>query len=371
MKIFYSAVLTMAVAVLWVTRLPAATPESDDRTGEYCLPGIKEHSVEVSPFLGYHFFENKQNLSNCPVYGGRIGFNFTKHFGIEGAVEFINSSVDDKSRTGIKEGQYRSPMDQVDLTFYNLNAVFHFMPDSKLTPFIVAGLGGVRYSPKISNQDMSTFDLGIGMKYWMAEHIALRLDLRDNLVTEVFPFEQSYHNIHASAGIVFAFGGKSKCEPASAWEYAPEDLEKVILLMSEVPEPQIEEKVKVVASEPKIVVLAFEDVHFDLDQSTLTEEAKTILERSVKILKNNPKSKVRIAGYTSASGTDEYNQGLSEKRAKAVEKYLIDEGIIMQDRLSTIGYGETQPAEHEVAPKNLYSKEAKANMRVLFEVIVK
>jgi OOP family OmpA-OmpF porin len=321
--------------------------------------------------VGYNFFEKKQNLKDRPIYGGRFGFNFTKHFGIEGTMEFINSSVDDKSRTGTKEGQFRSPMDRVDLAFYHIDAVYHFMPDSKLTPFIVAGLGGAHYSPKISNQDMSTFDLGVGTKYWVADHIAFRLDLRDNLVTEVFPFQKSYHNIHASAGIVFAFGGKPKSAPAPVVKSAAKAEEKVIVLVSEVPEPQVEEKVKVLAAESKIIVLAFEDVHFDLNKSTLTEEAQTILKRSVQILKNNPKSNVRIAGYTSASGTEEYNQNLSERRANAVEKYLINEGVILSDRLSTIGYGETRPAEYEAAPKSLYSKAAKANMRVLFEIIIK
>jgi outer membrane protein OmpA-like peptidoglycan-associated protein len=65
-----------------------------------------------------------------------------------------------------------------------------------------------------------------------------------------------------------------------------------------------------------------------------------------------------------------YNQALSERRAKAVQEYLINEGIIAPDRLSTIGYGETNPAMYEAAPKELYSKAAKANMRVLFEITV-
>ena len=62
---------------------------------------------------------------------------------------------------------------------------------------------------------------------------------------------------------------------------------------------------------------------------------------------------------------------MSERRANAVKEYLINEGIISPDRLSTIGYGETNPAMYEAAPKDLYSKAAKANMRVLFEIIVK
>jgi len=362
----------MAVVALGVTSMPLDASEMDDRNEPSGRSGIRAKSFEVSPFVGYNFFENRQNLKDCPVYGGRFGFNFTKHFGIEGTVEFINSSVYDKSRTGAKEGQYRSPMDKVDLTFYHFDAVYHFMPDSKLTPFIVAGLGGAHYSPKISNHDMSTFNLGIGTKYWVTDHIALRLDLRDNLVTEVFPFRKSYHNIHASAGIVFAFGGKSKSASSTAVvKYEPKPAEKAIVVVSDLPEPQVEERVRVLASEPKIVILAFEDVHFDLNKSTLTEEAKTVLKRSIQILKSNPKSKVRIAGYTSASGTEEYNQSLSERRANAVAEYLVNEGVIIADRLSTIGYGETEPAEYEAAPKELYSKAAKANMRVLFQIVVK
>jgi outer membrane protein OmpA-like peptidoglycan-associated protein len=112
------------------------------------------------------------------------------------------------------------------------------------------------------------------------------------------------------------------------------------------------------------------DVHFDFDKSTLKPEAQTILKRNIQLLKDNPKTKVRIAGYTSASGTDAYNQKLSERRANAVQEYLINEGVITRDRLTTIGYGETNPAMYEAAPKELYSAAAKANMRVLFEIIV-
>ncbi len=148
---------------------------------------------------------------------------------------------------------------------------------------------------------------------------------------------------------------------------APE--EKVVVLVSE---PKAEEKVVVLAAEPKpkVVVLAFEDIHFDFDKSTLKPEAQTILKRNIQLLKDNPKAQVRIAGYTSASGSDDYNQKLSERRADAVKGYLINEGLIAPDRLSMIGYGEKYPARYEAAPKELYSVAAKANMRVLFEIVV-
>jgi outer membrane protein OmpA-like peptidoglycan-associated protein len=117
-------------------------------------------------------------------------------------------------------------------------------------------------------------------------------------------------------------------------------------------------------------VVAFGDTHFDYGKSTLTSEAKTLLEKDVQVLKENPTMKVRMAGYTSAQGTEESNQALSEGRANAVRSYLIEKGIA-PGRITVIGYGRTKPAMYEVAPGDINTREAKANMRVLFEVIVK
>ena len=339
---------------------------------------IRAGSFEVGPFGGYNFFESGQNLENRPLYGGRIGYNFTRHFGMEVAGEFINTHVDDRARRDFTEGRFLSPMDSVDLTFYHMDAVYHFMPDGRFNPFILVGFGGAHYSPEISNRDMAAFNVGVGAKYWLTDNIALRLDIKDYMVTEIF--QETYQNIGVTLGITFAFGGKAKPAATPVAQYEPiaeptpepaakeKVEEKVVILASE---PRVEEKVMVAAAEPKIIILAFEDVHFDFDQSTLKPEAQTILKRNVQLLKENPKAQIRIAGYTSASGTKEYNQKLSERRANAVREYLVNEGVITRERLSTIGYGETDPAIYEAAPKELYSKAAKANMRVLFEVIVK
>ena len=336
------------------------------------LSEIRAGSFEVNPFVGYNFFQDSQNLKDAPVYGGRLGYNFTKYFGVEVAGAFIRTNVDDTGKWDNTEGQFGYPMDRVDFYSYHIDAVLHIIPDGIFNPFIVAGFGGAHYSPSISNGgDMSAFNVGIGAKVWLTENIALRFDVQDYMVTEIF--QETYHNIGVTAGIVFAFGGKAKPEPVAKYEPVAEPApapapEKVVILASE---PKVEEQVIVAAAEPKIIVLAFEDVHFDFDKSTLKPEAQTILKRNIQLLKDNPKAQVRIAGYTSAAGTEEYNQKLSERRAKAVQEYLVNEGIITPDRLSTIGYGETNPAVYEAAPREIYSKAAKANMRVLFEIIVK
>ncbi|MEO6666583.1 MAG: outer membrane beta-barrel domain-containing protein [Nitrospiria bacterium] len=132
------------------------------------------------------------------------------------------------------------------------------------------------------------------------------------------------------------------------------------------PDPTVETKVIYVDT-----LVMLEDTHFEFDKATLTKKGEQMLDQNIKILKDNPKLKVRIAGYTSAQGTPAYNQLLSERRADTVMTYLIHEGGIAPGRLDTIGYGETRPSVYEPIPSEVESKAAKANMKVLFEVIVK
>jgi len=168
--------------------------------------------------------------------------------------------------------------------------------------------------------------------------------------------------------IIMLVAAFANCSSTGAHKSAKNDTPKAVILASEA---KIDEKVVAAAAKPVIIVLAFEDVHFDFDKATLKPEAQAILKRNMQILKKNPNAKIRIAGYTSASGTEKHNQTLSEKRAGAVKKFLTGNGVVSPGRLSIIGYGEKNPAMHEVAPEKIYSKAAKANMRVLFEIVVK
>ncbi len=338
------------------------------------LAEIRPESFSVSPFVGGYWFEGNQYLEHRPVYGLRLGYDFTKNWGAEGVFDYIDT-------------KYKATDTNTNVYNYRVEGLYHFLPGGKLVPFLAAGAGGmtINYRDNTENKTRATFDYGAGLKYFLTDWLALRGDVR-----HVLALGSVYNNLEYTAGLTFYFGG-SKPAPAARYEPISEPAqfpivksepiveptpmpmakevveEKVVIMASE---PEVQEQVMVAAVEPKIIILAFEDVHFDFDKSTLKPEAQTILKRNVQLLKENPKAQIRIAGYTSASGTEEYNQKLSERRADAVRAYLVNEGVITRDRLSTIGYGETRPAIREAAPKELYSKAAKANMRVLFEIIV-
>jgi len=193
---------------------------------------------------------------------------------------------------------------------------------------------------------------GLGVQYQLSPAFTLRLEAEryrmDDLVGNNGDIDLY------SLGIVYRFG---QSEPVAAASAAPEPVQKTEAVA--VAEP--------VALQPE--VLALEDVHFNFDTSELNENTKVILRQHVQTLKANPQTRVRIAGYTSASGTAEYNQALSERRAQAIKAFLILEGV-EASRFKTVGFGQTNPAEYEANPAVLRSDAAKANMRGLFEIIV-
>jgi outer membrane protein OmpA-like peptidoglycan-associated protein len=91
-----------------------------------------------------------------------------------------------------------------------------------------------------------------------------------------------------------------------------------------------------------IVVEFNSAVLFGFDQADLSSGAKTTLNDLVTILNKYPDTNLEIQGHTDNSGTDEYNKGLSQRRASSVAAYLTSHNISSQ-RVRTIGYGETAP----------------------------
>lgn len=85
-----------------------------------------------------------------------------------------------------------------------------------------------------------------------------------------------------------------------------------------------------------------ENIFYDFDKATLRPESKTALDEMARILKENPNVAIEMGAHTDRKGSDQYNEKLSERRAKSVVDYLVSVGI-NPDRLSWKGYGETAP----------------------------
>jgi OOP family OmpA-OmpF porin len=107
------------------------------------------------------------------------------------------------------------------------------------------------------------------------------------------------------------------------------------------------------------------DIVFDLSKDELKPESKAILDEVGEVLSEWPKAKVEIGGHTDSSGSESFNQKLSEQRAASVRKYLLENfPNLVPANLRSAGYGESSPA----APNDT-EKGRKANRRVEFKIL--
>lgn len=83
-------------------------------------------------------------------------------------------------------------------------------------------------------------------------------------------------------------------------------------------------------------------VNFEFDQAELTVASQVTLDVVAETLNQCPNVRVTVEGHTDAVGTDQYNQGLSQRRAESVRGYLVGSGVA-GSRIETRGYGESQP----------------------------
>jgi outer membrane protein OmpA-like peptidoglycan-associated protein len=87
------------------------------------------------------------------------------------------------------------------------------------------------------------------------------------------------------------------------------------------------------------------EVHFDFDSAQLREESSPQIEAAAEVLNQHfPGTRFRVAGFTDAAGSGDYNQKLSERRAIAVWQKMVDEYGVDAERLERVGFGEEDPS---------------------------
>lgn len=96
---------------------------------------------------------------------------------------------------------------------------------------------------------------------------------------------------------------------------------------------------------PVPLTIDLKGVNFDFDKDTLRPDAEAILAEAVSILQKYPQLKVEVAGHTDSVGSEQYNQGLSERRAAAVYNYLTSNGIDSSRLVGPNGFGELRPID--------------------------
>lgn len=122
--------------------------------------------------------------------------------------------------------------------------------------------------------------------------------------------------------------------------------------------PEIQEEARTT------LAAAAQDVEFETGSDRLLPASRNVLNQVVEIMRSYPDYKLRMGGHTDSTGGADFNQQLSEKRAKSCYDYLVSQGI-SASRMSYAGYGETRPIAD-----NRYRDGREKNRRVEFDLYI-
>ena len=92
-------------------------------------------------------------------------------------------------------------------------------------------------------------------------------------------------------------------------------------------------------------------VNFDTNKSQVRKDDLAELRKAAAFVRKYPGSKISVEGYTDSQGSEAYNQTLSEKRAAAVRTYLLENGATSADRITSKGFGESNPVGDNATAK--------------------
>ena len=228
----------------------------------------------------------------------------------------------------------------------------YYLTEGNWRPYLLGGLGNTKHTNVIDQDSNMSLNLGVGVQGKLARHWSTRAQLlyRTDKDGDTIPSHSSFDDIYFSVGLNFDFGGTEPPPPPPPPPppAPPPKPENPDLDGDGVPN----ERDKCPNTRPGAVVdldgceveavIELQGVHFDFDKSTLRPEAKVILNQAASLLEQHERVVVEVAGHTDSVGSDQYNQGLSERRANAVRDYLVEQGI-RASRLTAVGHGESRP----------------------------
>ena len=212
-KIFSKGSLTTLLAAASLAALAQSTPPANN--DQVVIPQVDRRDIEKPKFPSNDFeiglFTGSyatQNFGSSWVYGARIGYHITEDFFVEGA--YGQTKVSDELFRQILPGGIFL-QDTEKLAYYNLSIGYNLFPGEifiggrRARPsqfYIVAGFG----STKFVDQKKPTFNAGFGYRVYLADWVALQLDLRDHIFSlDLLGRRENTQNIELTGGLTFYF----------------------------------------------------------------------------------------------------------------------------------------------------------------------
>ena len=168
--------------------------------------------------------------------GLKFGYYFNDYWGVESRLHFASIDIretdygrqiyDDWYAATFPEMPYRPLTTRSNhLTTFDVSVQYYPLGNAKWRPFFTYGLGFTRESFidtfGVNNRvDALSMPIGIGLRYWWNEHLAIQADLVDNIVFSTGQ-AKTQGNFAFTVGVSYAFGTSKKRRPTAYWPYTP------------------------------------------------------------------------------------------------------------------------------------------------------
>lgn len=302
------------------------------------LAANSDYKYEITPTFGGVYSEGNLDLERSYLNGG---LNF--------GLNLFDSPIDQ-----IEVGFLRSIQDvdygdnsKTDVTRIFTNLVKEYSLTDNTSLYALVGIGGEFFNREnLGNEDGIFGNYGAGVKYKLAEQLALKFDVK-----HVIEADHGDSNLLYNVGLAVPFGKVAKAAPVAVETPAPvvakpapvaapkdSDGDGVIDSLDECPNTMAKAKVDSVGC----MTLVNLNINFDTDKSVIKDSYNTRIVEFANMMNANPKLKATIGAHTDSVGSDAYNQKLSEKRATATVNAL-KALKVDASRIKAVGYGETKP----------------------------
>lgn len=294
---------------------------------------------QFTPVIGGTSFDSEFALDDELFFGGRIAKNFEEGSFFD-HLEFGYDRVSgaDFDDIGVKG--------DTDIDLYHLSLIKNFdvTDDFKFYGLVGGGYLDARGNgvdadgDPIEDYDSGFAQIGVGAKYYLTDNFSLRAEAKDVIAFE----DETTHNLFYSLGFGVDFGRRApEVVPVVAVPVGDEDGDGVPDNLDRCPGTPAGTVVDENGCE-KVIRLDVNSLKFAFDSTKIKPESKDTVRQISDFVADKPTYAIRLEGHTDSTGDATYNQGLSERRAAAVKEALVELGVDAS-RITTEGYGETQP----------------------------
>jgi OOP family OmpA-OmpF porin len=302
--------------------------------------------------VGYNWQDSDRSTEDTMFYTLGFGKFISPNWSLDLELNHQNPSFKDNS--DLNFSQYGGSID----------ARYHWIKEGRnWWPFVRMGLGvqsadeefDAFPNPNSPGEREDTFlaaNLGVGLqadydRYAVRADLGSRFAFDDSSV--VAPDEDSFMDITASLTFLVKLGDRiapvvSTPPPQQTCADLDDDGDGVNNCNDKCPGSTAGQAIGPDGC-PVPVSIDLRGVNFDFDKDTLRPDAIAILDEAIAILQKYPQMRFELAGHTDECGSDPYNQGLSERRARVVYDYLTGHGIDAGRISGPNGYGESRPLE--------------------------